>query len=68
MTDGAQLGRFMRLPEVREKTGLSRATIYRMISAGGFPKQAKLSAQCSGWWSTEVEAWSASRIAEAHQN
>ncbi|HEX4242515.1 MAG TPA: AlpA family phage regulatory protein [Steroidobacteraceae bacterium] len=30
--------RFMRLPEVRERVGLSTATVYRLVAADKFPK------------------------------
>lgn len=32
-----------RIPEVERRTGLSRATIYRMASAGEFPRPIRLS-------------------------
>ena len=37
--------RIMRLKEVIEKTGLSRSTIYNLISQGKFPKQIELGAR-----------------------
>ena len=32
-----------RIPEVERRTGLSRATVYRMAAAGEFPKPVRLS-------------------------
>lgn len=52
----------IRLPEVRKRTGLSRATIYRLIAAGQFPRQVKLSLRASGWADSAVSAWIAARL------
>ena len=49
--------RLMRLTEVLDLTGLSRATLYRKISAGTFPPQHKLAERCCGWRVGEVEFW-----------
>lgn len=55
------LGRFLRLPDVVASTGLSRATLYRMIGKGDFPRQVKLTKQCTGWWQQDVDEWLQSR-------
>ena len=47
----------VKLPEVREMTTFSSATIYRLISKGEFPKQIKLSERSSGWLLDEISAW-----------
>jgi prophage regulatory protein len=49
--------RFMRLNEVLDITGLSRATLYRKIQAGTFPHQHKLAERCCGWKAYEVDIW-----------
>ena len=49
--------RFMRLKEVLDITGLSRATLYRKIQAGTFPHQHKLAERCCGWKAYEVDVW-----------
>ena len=54
--------RFLRLPEVRLTTGLSRAHIYLLISKGSFPKQVKLGEKASGWLLSEIRDWMQSRI------
>ena len=48
--------RILRLPDVKERTGLSRTTIYRKMKEGAFPMCVKLGA-ASGWKETEVESW-----------
>lgn len=50
-------GRFLRLPSVLARTGLSRSTLYRKLAAGTFPRQIQLSERCIGWSDTAVNAW-----------
>lgn len=56
--------RFLRMPAVREKTGLGRDSLYRLAHAGKFPKPIKISDRASAWLESEVDQWCASRIAE----
>jgi prophage regulatory protein len=49
--------KILRLPEVINKTGLSRSTIYALIAKGTFPKQIKLSERTSGFFETEVDEY-----------
>lgn len=49
--------RFLRLNNVLDRTGLSRATLYRKIAAGTFPPQHKLAERCCGWRESEVSIW-----------
>jgi Predicted transcriptional regulator len=49
--------RMMRINEVMDITGLSRATLYRKIAAGTFPSQHKIAARCCGWRANEVDLW-----------
>ena len=54
--------RFLRLPEVKHITALSRAHIYFLISKDEFPKQYKLGQRAAGWLESEVLAWMQSKI------
>ncbi len=47
----------LRLPAVKQRTGLSRATIYRKMQACEFPRAKQLSTNCVGWVAAEIEAW-----------
>lgn len=49
--------RLMRLGEVLDLTGLSRATLYRKIAVGTFPPQHKIATRCCGWRVGEVNVW-----------
>ncbi|MFD1951344.1 helix-turn-helix transcriptional regulator [Sphingomonas arantia] len=47
----------VRLPEVRRRTGLHRATIYRKVAAGTFPTQIAISTNCVGWYESDINEW-----------
>ena len=47
--------------EVREATGLSNVTVWRMERSGDFPKRVQLSSNRTGWFADEVEAWQNTR-------
>ena len=52
--------RILRLTEVEAITGLKKSTLYRRMTAGEFPQQAKLggpSSRAVGWLAEEVDAW-----------
>lgn len=62
------VGRFLRLPDVVASTGLSRATLYRMMKKEAFPRQVRLTAQCTGWWQQDIEHWLQSRRQQCPQH
>ena len=49
--------RVLRLPEVQDRTGLSRTTIYAWMAEGRFPRPIPLGARAVGWIEAEVDAW-----------
>ena len=53
--------KILRCKEVLLRTGLSRATIYRLVAKGWFPSPVKLSKTAVGWIEAEVEDWLSSR-------
>ena len=57
--------RFLRLPEVLERTGLSRSTIYVRLDQGLFPRPVSLGARAVGWIESEVDEWIRQRIEES---
>lgn len=58
----------LRLSQVIEKTGLSRSTIYKLVSLNDFAQKIKLSARTMGFFEHEVEAWLANRGAVRHED
>lgn len=49
--------RFLRLPEVLSRTGLTRSTLYRRIETGRFPRQVAISERCAAWRESAIEEW-----------
>ena len=66
--------RLIRLPEVINRTGYGRTSIYRKMEDGSFPRCIKLGGPLEGsnafdsraiaWIEEEVEQWMATRIKE----
>lgn len=57
--------KFLRLPAVCERTGLSISQIYRLQAAGKFPARVKLGLSTSAWVESEIQAWATARIADS---
>ncbi|MEQ1907685.1 MAG: AlpA family phage regulatory protein [Vicinamibacterales bacterium] len=47
----------MRFRTVRDRTGLSRSTIWRLGRRGTFPKHRRISLGAVGWLAQEVDQW-----------
>ena len=52
----------LRMREVTRTVGLSRATIYRLMGRGEFPRAVTLTGSAVAWVQTEVDAWIAERV------
>ena len=52
----------LRLPTVKDRTGLSRSTIYLRISEGTFPTPISLGSRAVGWIESEINEWLEQRI------
>ena len=48
--------KFLKLPEVRVRTGKSRSSIYQGVKDGTFPRPIKLGPRAVGWIEAEIEA------------
>lgn len=59
-----QTQRLLRPPEVLGRTALSRATVYRLIARGSFPKPAHVTPSAARWLDTEISSWIDERVAE----
>ncbi|MCY1311475.1 Prophage CP4-57 regulatory protein (AlpA) [compost metagenome] len=58
-----QSRRIMRLPAVKDATGLGRTVIYDLMKEGRFPKCHRIAgAHIVGWDSLEIEAWIAEQL------
>lgn len=52
----------LRLPEVRQRTGLCTNSVYRLAAAGDFPPPVKIGPRASAWVEEEIDAWIKQRI------
>ncbi len=59
--------KLIKLKDVINLTSLSRASIYRLITQGTFPKQVNLSIRTVAWRESEIEAWIAEKLEQRDQ-
>jgi len=59
---------FLRLPEVKRLTGLSRSSIYLQIKTGHFPPPVRLGGRAVGWVEEEILTWARDRVLESRPN
>ncbi|SFQ06756.1 transcriptional regulator, AlpA family [Nitratireductor indicus] len=55
--------KFLKMNEVVQRIGLNKASIYRLMAAGEFPRSVKISEIRVAWIESEVDAWMAERVA-----
>jgi len=56
---------FLRLPQVKATTGLSKSTIYARIAEGTFPKQIPIGPRLVVWVQSDIQNWIAKQVAAA---
>jgi prophage regulatory protein len=56
---------FLRLPQVKAVTGLSKSTIYARIAEGTFPKQIPLGPRLVVWVESDIQNWIAEQVSAA---
>ena len=57
--------KFLRLPQVKQTTGLSKSTIYARIAEGTFPKQIPLGPRLVVWVEADIQNWITEQLSEA---
>jgi prophage regulatory protein len=55
--------KILRLPSVKQTTGLSRSTIYLRISKNEFPAPISLGGRAVGWLETDINSWLSEKVA-----
>jgi len=53
---------FLRLPEVKAMTGLSKSSLYALIKEKSFPAPVRLGARSVAWVKSEVRQWATERV------
>ncbi len=51
------MNKILRLPEVKQSTGLSRSTIYLRMANNEFPKSISLGGRAIGWFELDIQNW-----------
>ena len=54
----------LRKKQVLAMVGLSASTIYTLQKSGAFPEPLKLSERATGWLTSDIEHWLATKAAE----
>ena len=54
--------KLLRFPAVRERTGLSRSTIWRLERRGAFPRHHRISANVVAWIEDDIANWIRSKV------
>lgn len=58
----------LRLPRVKEITGLSRTAIYDKLSRSEFPRPISLGSRSIGWLESEVNDWIAEQVEKSRRD
>ena len=58
---------FLRLPQVKATTGLSKTSIYEKIKENAFPSPVPLGKRAVGWVASEITQWAANQVATARE-
>ena len=56
------MSRILKVKQVAAEINVSVPQVYKLVSIGRFPKPIKLGERCSGWLTTEIDAWIQSRV------
>jgi predicted DNA-binding transcriptional regulator AlpA len=54
---------FIRIAEVKRRTGLSASSIYKFVNNGSFPRQVKIGVHATAWVNIEIEKWILKKMA-----
>jgi prophage regulatory protein len=54
--------KLLRFPAVRERTGLSRSTIWRLERRGAFPRHHRISPNAVAWVEDDIANWIRSKV------
>ena len=53
---------FLRLPQVKQRIGLSRSSVYAKIQCGEFPAPINLGGRAVAWLESEIDGWIRDRV------
>ncbi len=56
------IDKIVRLPAVKEVSGLCRSSIYEGVAAGSFPAPVKIGLRAVGWRTSDLTDWLETRV------
>jgi prophage regulatory protein len=59
--------KILRLPDVLQRCGLSRSSLYALMAENQFPKSVKISMRSVGWVESDLDDWVQARIKDAER-
>ena len=59
--------KILRLPDVIERVGFSRSSIYAFVGNGTFPKPVQIGIRAVGWLDSDVDDWLNAKIEQSKQ-
>ena len=59
--------RLLRIDQVKQQTGLSKASIYKQIRLGNFPSGVKITSRSTAWPSDHIEDWINKQISKSKE-
>ena len=62
-----RLERLITSRQITEETGISRATIYRLLQNGAFPKPIRIGPRATRWLASDIKAWLVERKAASDE-
>ena len=60
--------RFIRVPDVLNRVGFSRTTLYERIKEGNFPDSVNIGPRCVTFVGSEIDEWMDATIRKSRQN
>ena len=57
--------KILRLPDVIERVGFSRSSIYAFVDNGTFPMPVQIGIRAVGWLDSDVDDWISDRIVKS---
>jgi prophage regulatory protein len=60
--------KILRLPNVMDRVGFARSSIYAFVSKGSFPPPIKIGSRAVGWLDAEIDSWIQARVEETKRS
>lgn len=58
----------LRLPAVLQRVGLSRSSLYSLVSTGEFPRSIRIGKRSVAWLETDISDWIDERVTESRSS